>query len=108
MSDLDVTITTIKDDAKRWDHAAEDFANPHQLAESLRLQGAKDVTGSGARVGIDTAYEKFRETFGSTVDKAQGCFQHISEKLDGVAKNYYKSEHERSATFDAMRQNLEK
>lgn len=107
MSDLTVDIRALYSDGKVWHQASEDLAQPTAAIEPLTLNGADDVTGLGARLGIDTSYERARQKMLALMGEAAGYFDSLASTLVDVAIEYQTEEEKYAERLDDLRRELE-
>lgn len=92
MTDIKVAIDALRYDAKIWDKAADDLAEPTSAVAPLELNGSPDVMLYGADIGIDTTYNNSRTAIEDLLGKASGYFRELSSTLQRVAAEYERQE----------------
>lgn len=92
MSDIKVAIDALRHDAKAWDQAADDLADPTNAVTPLELNGSPDVMLYGADIGIDTRYNNARTAIEDLLGKASEYFRELSSTLQQVATQYERQE----------------
>lgn len=99
MSDLSVEIQALRDDAKVWDQAAGDIAAPRQAVSGLTVDGGHDVTGMGARMGVDQTYEQARSKIEELLGQGQEYLGVLADRLVAVANDYQAREQGSASGF---------
>lgn len=107
MADLKVEKQALLSDARVWHRASEDLAEPRSAMQPLTLNGADDVMGLGARMGIDTTYERARTKMLELIDQASGYFDELAGALISVGEEYQRADHAYAAKLDRLRKELE-
>lgn len=107
MTDIKVAIEALRADAKIWDQAADDLADPTSAVGPLVLNGGNDVTGMGARMGIHTTYENARTQTEDLLGQAADYFHELARTLLDVAADYEMREQDREGTFKQQESELE-
>lgn len=92
MTDIKVAIEALRHDAKAWDTAADDLADPTNAVAPLELNGSPDVMLYGADIGIDTTYNNARTAIDELLGKASDYFRQLSSTLEKVADQYERQE----------------
>jgi uncharacterized protein YukE len=105
MTDFDVEVGALKDDAKVWDRAAEELAAPIAAIRPLVLDG-DDLTAVDGWVGLAATYEKARATMETLMTQAASYFERIGTALIAVAADYERSEQSGTRRFDQQRGRL--
>lgn len=99
MTDIGVAIEALKSDARIWERAAGDLADPRRAIGSLGLNGSPDVMMYGADIGIDTTYNESRAAIENLLVHAGRYFQELADTLLSVAARYEKQEAEGTSDF---------
>ncbi|MQA64095.1 MAG: hypothetical protein GEU86_22165 [Actinophytocola sp.] len=107
MTDIGVAIEALRSDARIWEQAAEDLADPASAVGPLALNGSPDVMMYGADIGIDTTYNESRAAIEDLLGKAVGYFRELADTLVSVAANYEEGEAEGATGFRQRESALE-
>lgn len=99
MTDIGVAIEALRSDAKIWERAAEELADPRAAIGPLGLTGSPDVMMYGADIGIDTTYNASKAAIEDLLFQAAGYFRELADTLVSVAADYERQEAEGMSDF---------
>ncbi|MPY96753.1 MAG: hypothetical protein GEU97_01920 [Actinophytocola sp.] len=104
---LGVEIQSLREDAKVWDQAASDIAEPKRAVSGLTVNGGQDVTGMGERMGVDQTYERARRKVEELLGQGQEYLGVLADTLIAVANDYQAREQGSERGFRALDGELE-